>query len=44
MPNILKKYPWIFLLILFLFSVGAWVFFIFLAVQNPPEQIQPAQF
>ncbi len=37
----LKKHPWIFLLILFLFSVGAWIFFVFLAVNNAPEQIEP---
>ena len=40
----LKKHPWIFLLILFLFSVGAWIFFAVLAVNNAPEQIEPARF
>ncbi len=40
----LKKHPWIFLLIIFLLSVGAWVFFVVLAVNNAPEQIEPARF
>lgn len=44
MKGILKRYPWIFLVILFLLSVGAWVFFIYLAVNNAPEQIEPSQF
>jgi hypothetical protein len=40
----LKKHPWIFLLILFFLSVGAWIFFAVLAVNNAPEQIEPARF
>jgi len=44
MGSILKKYPWIFLLLLFLLSVGAWIFFIVLAVNNPPEQIETSGF
>jgi len=44
MINPIKKHPWIFLLFLFLFSVTAWIFFIVLAVRNPPEQIEPDRF
>ncbi|MEM0967221.1 MAG: hypothetical protein AAGJ81_13835 [Verrucomicrobiota bacterium] len=44
MTSILKKYPWIFLVIIFLLSVGAWFFFIYVAVNNAPEQIKPAQY
>jgi hypothetical protein len=44
MKNFLAKYPWIFLVLIFLLSVGAWIFFIVLASQNPPEQIEPSRF
>jgi len=44
MANILRKYPWIFLVLIFLLSVGAWIFFIYLAVHNAPEQIEPSRF
>lgn len=36
----LKKYPWIFLVIIFLMSLSAWIVFIILAQDYAPEMIE----
>jgi hypothetical protein len=39
MKHVLKKYPWLFIVLAFLVLSGAWTGLIIIAVKNKPESI-----